>query len=112
MKPFLAPLEFQPHDASFNRVNALYLAHAADIAYHRAPAKAAAQRLGLKTLPFRHKVNRTRGFLGVCDSHAVLAFRGTDPVTLQTWVTDAVVRLVERAEYDGRVHLGFRSVLK
>jgi hypothetical protein len=106
------PLQFHPDDPSFNRANALYLAHASDIAYHRAPAAAALERLGLKTVAFRHRVTRTRGFLGVCDTHAVLAFRGSDPVTLQTWVTDAVTRLVERKEYEGRVHLGFSSVLK
>src|SRR5205085_11366249 len=106
------PFPFYPHDASFNRANALYLAHASDVAYHRAPAAAAGERLGLKTLAFRNKMTRTRGFLGVCDTHAVLAFRGSDPVTLQTWITDAVVRLVERVEYDGRVHLGFSSVLR
>jgi len=33
-------------------------------------------------------------------------------VTLPNWVTDVVVRLVERGEYEGRVHLGFSSVLK
>ncbi len=106
------PLPFHPDDPSFNRANALYLAHASDIAYHRAPAPAAMERLGLRTVPFRCKVTRTRGFLGVCDTHAVLAFRGSDPVTLPNWLTDAVVRLVERSEYDGRVHLGFSSVLK
>lgn len=93
-------------------MNALYLAHAADIAYHRSPAAAAMERLGLETLSFRNKLTRTRGFLGVCDTHAVLAFRGTDPITLPNWVTDVVVRLVEREHYDGRVHLGFSSVLK
>lgn len=106
------PLHFHPDDASFNRANALYLAHAADIAYHRGPVGAAHERLGLRAFAFRNKVTRTRGFLGVCDTHAVLSFRGSDPVTLQTWLTDAVVRLVERGEYDGRVHLGFSSVLK
>src|SRR5262249_49281014 len=35
-----------------------------------------------------------------------------DPVTLPNWVTDAVVRLVECSEYDGRVHLGFSSALR
>lgn len=108
----MSPLPFHPHDPSFNRVNALYLAHASDIAYDRAPSTAAAQRLGLKTVAFCHPITRTRGFLGVCDTHAVLAFRGSDPVTLPTWITDAVVRLVERSEYDGRVHLGFSSVLR
>jgi hypothetical protein len=105
-------LAFHPHDSSFNQVNALYLAHAADIAYHRAPAAAAMERLGLEAIAFRNKVTRTRGFLGVCDTHAVLSFRGSDPVTLQTWLTDVVVRLVEREEYAGRVHLGFSSVLR
>jgi len=105
-------LPFFPDDAAFNRANALYLAHASDVAYHRSPAAAAEERLGLKTISFRCKVTRTRGFLGVCDTHAVLAFRGSDPVTLPNWLTDAVVRLVERDEYDGRVHLGFSSVLK
>src|SRR5262245_53598157 len=100
-------LPFHPDDASFNRTNALYLAHASDVAYHRAPAAAASRCLGLKTVAFRHKVIRTRGFLGVCDTHAVLAFRGTDPVTLPSWLTDVVVKLVERAEYNGRVHHGF-----
>ena len=104
-------LAFDPNDSSFNVANALYLAHASDIAYHRAPAEAAWERLGLRAVGFRNKVTRTRGFLGVCDSHAVLAFRGSDPVTLQTWLTDMVVRLVERAEYHGRVHLGFSSAL-
>jgi len=61
---------------------------------------------------FRDKVTRTRGFLGVCETHAVLAFRGSDPVTLPNWVTDAVVRLVECDEYDGRVHRGFSSALR
>jgi hypothetical protein len=42
----------------------------------------------------------------------VLAFRGTDPVTLPNWVTDTVVRLVQCAEYDGKVHSGFSSVLR
>jgi hypothetical protein len=105
-------LAFHPDDSSFNRANALYLAHASDIAYHRAPAKAAAERLGLDAVAFRHPITRTRGFVGVCDTHAVLAFRGSDPVTLPTWVTDVVVKLVERADYQGRVHLGFSSALK
>jgi hypothetical protein len=105
-------LPFHPDDPSFNRANALYLAHASDVAYHRGPAAAAWERLGLQAVAFRSKVTRTRGFLGVCDTHAVLAFRGTDPVTLPNWLTDAVVRLVERGEYEGRVHLGFSSVLR
>lgn len=106
------PLPFHPADPSFNRANALYLAHASDVAYDRAPAAAAAERLGLRAVAFRHKVTRTRGYLGVCDTHAVLAFRGSDPLTLPAWVTDAVVRLVGRDEYAGRVHLGFSSVLR
>lgn len=106
------PHPFNPDARSFSRANALYLAHAADIAYHRAPLAAARERLGLEAFAFRNKVTRTRGFLGVCDTYAVLSFRGSDPVTVQTWVTDAVVRLVKRDEYDGRVHLGFSSVLK
>jgi hypothetical protein len=105
-------LAFHPGELAFNRENALYLAHASDVAYDRAPATAARDRLGLKAVAFRHKVTRTRGFLGVCDTHAVLAFRGSDPVTLPTWLTDAVVKLVERSEYDGRVHQGFSSVLR
>jgi hypothetical protein len=105
-------LTFHPDDASFNRANALYLAHASDVAYHRAPAAAVADRLGLKTVAFRSKVTRTRGFLGLCDTHAVLAFRGTEPVTVPNWVTDVVTRLVERVEYQGRVHQGFSSVLR
>src|SRR5262249_31161968 len=107
-----AALPFHPDDPSFNRTNAIYLAHASDVAYHRAPAAAASRRLGLKTIAFRHKVTRTRGFLGVCDTHAVLAFRGTDPVTLPSWITDVVARLVERADYRGRVHHGFSSALR
>ena len=108
-----APLTFEPSDLSYNRTNALYLAHASDVAYHRAPAAAALERLGLKTVVFHNKMTRTRGFLGVCDTHAVLAvLRGTDPVTLPSWVTDVVVRLVECGEYDGRVHYGFSSALR
>src|SRR5947209_4503435 len=106
------PLAFHPDDASFNRENALYLAHASDIAYHRAPAAAARERLGLKAVGFRNKITRTRGFLGVCNSHAVLAFRGSDPVTLPNWVTDAIVKLVVCDEYGGRVHHGFSAVLR
>ena len=105
-------LPFHPTDTSFNRANALYLANASDVAYHRAPAAAALERLGLKTIAFRNKINRTRGFLGICDTHAVLAFRGTDPITLPNWVTDMVVKLVEHDEYEGRVHHGFSSVLR
>ena len=87
-------LPFHPTDGSFNRANALYLAHASDVAYHRAPAAAARERLGLRAVAFRHRITRTRGFIGVCETHAVLAFRGTDPVTLPNWVTDFVARLV------------------
>ena len=106
------PLPFDPSDSRFNRANALYLAHASDVAYHRAPAAAAAERLGLKAVGFLNRVTRTRGFLGVCDTHAVLAFRGSDPVTLPNWLTDVVVKLVEHDEYDGRVHHGFGSALR
>lgn len=106
------PLPFHPQDSSFNRANALYLAHASDVAYCRAPAKMAWQRLGLKAVGFRHKVTRTRGFVGVCDTHAVLAFRGSDPLTLPNWVTDVVVKLVDCGEYEGRVHHGFSSALR
>jgi pimeloyl-ACP methyl ester carboxylesterase len=106
------PLKFHANDSAFNRANALYLAHASDVAYLRTPAAVAKERLGLEAYAFCNPVTRTRGFLGVCDTHAVLAFRGSDPVTLPAWVTDAVVRLVARAEYDGRVHLGFSSALK
>jgi len=105
-------LPFQPADPSFNRANALYLAHASDVAYHRAPAAAAWERLGVKAVGFRSNITRTRGFLGVCDTHAILAFRGSDPVTPQTWLTDVVMRLVECREYDGRVHSGFSSALR
>ena len=105
-------LPFHPDDASFNRANALYLAHASDVAYHRRPGPAALDRLGLETLAFHNKVTRTRGYLGLCDTHAVLAFRGSDPVTAASWVTDVVVRLVERPDYQGRVHLGFSSALR
>jgi dienelactone hydrolase len=105
-------LSFHVNERSFNRANALYLAHASDVAYHRAPAPAARERLKLDVAAFHHKVTRTRGFLGVCDTHAVLAFRGTDPVTLPNWLTDVVVRLVECGEYHGRVHHGFSTVLR
>src|SRR5215213_9009018 len=105
-------MQFHPQDASFNRVNALYLAHASDVAYNRAPAAAARERLGLDAVAFCNKVTRTRGFLGVCDTHAILAYRGSDPVTLPNWVTDVVVKLVPCDEYGGRVHHGFSSVLR
>jgi len=105
------PVSFTPDDPAFNRSNALYLAHASDIAYHRSPGKAAAERLGLETVSFLNHITRTRGFLGVCDTHAVLAFRGSDPVTLQAWLTDVVVRLVEHHHYHGRVHRGFHLAL-
>jgi len=105
-------LAFHPQDSSFSRANALYLAHASDVAYCRTPAAAARQRLGLEATAFHDKITRTRGFLGVCDTHAVLAFRGTDPVTLPNWLTDVVVKLVECGEYGGRVHHGFSSVLR
>lgn len=104
-------LPFDPQDRSFNRGNAIYLAHASDVAYNRAPVKAAMERLGLKAFAFRSKLTRTRGFLGICDTYAVLAFRGSDPVTLPNWITDLVVQLVECNEYEGRVHHGFSSVL-
>lgn|SRR5665213_1806787 len=78
--------------------HALYLAHASDVAYHRSPAAGARERLGLTTVAFRNKVTRMRGFMGVCETHAVLAFRGTarrhpgtrhcDPFTL-IWEMEA-----------------------
>lgn len=107
------PIPFHPDDSAFNRANALYLAHASQVAYLRAPGAAARERLGLRrVVAFHNRITRTRGFFGVCDTHAVLAFRGSDPVTLPNWVTDAVARLVERGEYEGRVHQGFSSVLR
>ncbi|MDB5326089.1 MAG: lipase class 3 [Phycisphaerales bacterium] len=104
-------IRFEPEDSSFSIPNALYLAHASDIAYLRGPVAEAKERLGLQAIAFRNKITRTRGFLGVCDTHAVLAFRGTDPVTLPNWLTDVVVKLVARQEYEGRVHHGFSSAL-
>ena len=47
----------------------------------------------------------------MCDTHAVLSFRGSDPVTLPSWVTDVVVRLVKSNHYEGRVHSGFSLAL-
>jgi hypothetical protein len=44
-------VHFHPDDRTFNRANALYLAHAADVPRKRAPKKAAAVRLG--SMPFR-----------------------------------------------------------
>ena len=41
---FAVALPVDPQDQSFNRENALYLAHASDVAYHRAPAAAALER--------------------------------------------------------------------
>lgn len=106
-----AAIPFAP-SATFSRENALYLAHASDIAYFRKPAAAAAERLGLsEVVALRHKVNRTRGFVGVCSTHAVLAFRGTEPATLANWVTDAVFSLASKSEYAGRVHSGFSAAL-
>ncbi|MCE9592483.1 MAG: lipase family protein [Planctomycetes bacterium] len=105
-------LSFHPHTPSFTRANALYLAHASAVAYDRAPAAAARERLGLRAVGFHNRITRTRGFLGVCDTHAVLAFRGSDPVTLPNWMTNAVARLVAHGEYEGRVHHGFSSVLR
>src|ERR1051326_9589544 len=96
-------ISFDPGKSAFTRPSALYLAHASDIAYHRSPAAAAEERLGLRAIAFRNKLFRLRGFLGVCDTHAILAFRGSDPVTLPNWMSDLVVRLVERPEYGGRV---------
>ena len=43
---------------------------------------------------------------------AVLAFRGTNPIRVSNWVSDAVVKLVECGEYTGRVHHGFSSTLQ
>jgi triacylglycerol lipase len=106
------PPAFHPSDARFNRANALYLAHASSIAYFRSPAVEAKEQLGLDAVAFFNPVTRTRGYLGVCDTHAVLAFRGTGPATFQNWATDAIVRLVAREEYAGRVHTGFSSALK
>lgn len=106
------PLPFHPDDVGFNRTNAIYLAHASQLAYDRAPAAAVSERLGLRAVAFRQRVTRTRGFLGVCDTHAVLAFRGSEPAALATWVTDAVASLVERADYEGRVHHGFSTALR
>lgn len=106
------PLAFHPNDPSFNRENALYLAHASNFAYCRRPAPRAAEQLSLRAIPFLNKVTRTRGYLGICDTHAVLAFRGTDPITLPNWLTDVVVKLVESDHYEGRVHRGFSAALK
>jgi hypothetical protein len=107
------PLPFLPTNSSFSRPNALFLAHAADIAYLRSPQAAAFDRLGLKTvLAFRHKITRTRGFLAITPDFAILAYRGTDPATLPNWITDTIVKLVERSDYHGRVHRGFASVLR
>ena len=85
-------MAFHPHDSAFNRTNALYLAHASDIAYHRAPAAAARSGWGWKRSRFAtsHAHARVSGRV----RHACRAgFRGSDPVTLQTWLTDAIVRL-------------------
>lgn len=106
------PLAFHPGDASFNHTNALYLAHASDVAYIRTPEALALERLGLTASRFHSKLTRVRGFVGICDSHAVLSFRGSEQLTLPSWITDSVVRLVACDDYEGGVHLGFSSVLQ
>ena len=108
----MAALPFHPHEAGFHRENALYLAHAADVAYRRSPEAEALLRLGLRATPFVHGVTRTRGYVGVCDTHAVLGFRGSDPVTLPNWITDSIAPLTVVKPYDGRVHLGFATALE
>lgn len=106
------PFPFEPEVSAFSLTNALYLAHASSIAYERAPATLAHEQLGLKTMAFFHQLTRTRGFLGVCETHAVLAFRGTNPLTLPNWFTDVVVKLVDSDHSHGRVHRGFNSALR
>ena len=48
----------------------------------------------------------------MCKTHAVLSFRGSDPLNIQTCVTDALRKLVESSEYDGRVHHEVSSALR
>lgn len=105
------PTSFDAESAEFSREMALHLAHASDVAYLREPEQEARARLGMRVFPFRNRVTRVRGFVGVCESHAVLAFRGTEPTNLPNWVTDAVISLATKGDYEGRVHAGFSTVL-
>jgi hypothetical protein len=107
---------FDAGAAGFSRGNALFLAQASDVAYHRFPKGAAMEGLGLRATRFKNRLTRTRGFVGIGEGEggkfAVLAFRGTDPLTLPNWITDAAIALATRGEYDGKVHTGFQTVLR
>jgi triacylglycerol lipase len=108
----MTPLPFEPEAGDFDRDNAIYLAHASALAYDRNPDDAVQRQLGLTAFAFHCRLTRVRGFLGLADTHAVLAFRGSNPGTLPNWIADVVVKLVTCEEYTGRVHHGFSTVLR
>ncbi|MDB6152755.1 MAG: lipase class 3 [Chthoniobacteraceae bacterium] len=115
-------LNFEPHAAFFSGTNALYLATASAIAY--ADAKTAQARvvneLGLGDFHFfdiRNAILDTQAFGALSDTHAVLAFRGTEQKRFGDWASDLSASptpfrwLFSKASDVGLVHAGFGHTL-
>src|SRR4051812_7286726 len=91
-------LPFTPTADRFSVDNALYLATASEIAYldEKAALSRASKELGLdigfQFFDIKHpgiaNGSDTQAFAAASDSHAVLAFRGTQPDQLEDWMTD------------------------
>lgn len=113
-------MSFDPTTTRFSAANALLLAHASQTAYLDQPsAWAAARQLGFTRFEW---IDLTEWFLGLhafaasCDTHVILAFRGTHDA--QDWMDDLKATparfswLFDGAPEVGDVHAGFGHALR
>ncbi len=113
-------MPFDPTATKFSADNALLLAQASQAAYLDQPAaRSTAARLGFPNFEW---IDLTEWFLGLhafvasCDTHAILAFRGTQDT--RDWMDDLQATparfswLFEGAAEVGDVHAGFGHALR
>ena len=94
----------------FSLPNALFLAHAADLAYQpESKIKQIVQDSWYFPYARFFEQRDTQAFLASNDEHMVLSFRGTEKTSFEDWQTDGDVDLVKYN--NGNVHRGFLKAL-
>lgn len=104
-------LHAHANSAGFDLGHAACMAHASEIVYLPADEAYAAVAAEWDFEHFEfYDIQDTQAFVAADDRFLVVSFRGTEPTSLQDWVTDANTELVP-GPLGGNVHAGFYDAL-